>query len=154
MGRDTDVGVFRSSDVELRGSLTSNQAGGRSDNTSPHRIPYISADENPAEISFRALLLSAFLAVILGAANVYLGLFAGLTVSASIPAAIISMSILRNFFSNVSILENNIVQTAASAGGIHVLTAIRTHVNSFIRIPCCWSDIYNPSYDHTFERGR
>jgi len=53
--------------------------------------------------------------MILAGANAYLGLFAGLTVSASIPAAVISMAILR-FFKNSNILENNIVQTAASAG--------------------------------------
>ena len=69
------------------------------------------------EITFRVILLSIILAIVLGAANVYLGLFAGLTVSASIPAAIISMSILRTIYGNdVHILENNLVQTAASAG--------------------------------------
>jgi uncharacterized oligopeptide transporter (OPT) family protein len=118
MGSDSDVGDFRSSDIELRDSLTSKRVEDGSA-TPPKHVPYISADENPPEISLRALCLSGFLAVILGAANVYLGLFAGLTVSASIPAAIISMSILRNFFTEVSILENNIVQTAASAGGKH-----------------------------------
>jgi putative OPT family oligopeptide transporter len=69
------------------------------------------------EITFRVIFLSILLAIVLGAANVYLGLFAGLTVSASIPAAIISMSILRTIYGNdVHILENNLVQTAASAG--------------------------------------
>jgi putative OPT family oligopeptide transporter len=69
------------------------------------------------EITTRVVFLSILLAIILGAANVYLGLFAGLTVSASIPAAIISMSILRTIYGNdVHILENNLVQTAASAG--------------------------------------
>jgi putative OPT family oligopeptide transporter len=69
----------------------------------------------PAEISFRAILLAILLAVILAAANAYLGLKVGLTISASIPAAILSMGILR-FFKNSSILESNIVQTGASAG--------------------------------------
>jgi hypothetical protein len=78
---------------------------------------YVPHDADMPEITLRALVLSAILATVLGAANVYLGLFAGMTVSASIPAAIMSMSILRTLFSNVSILENNIVQTAASAGG-------------------------------------
>ena len=55
------------------------------------------------------------LAVILAAANAYLGLFAGMTVSATIPAAVISMGVLR-FFKHNNILENNIVQTCASAG--------------------------------------
>lgn len=67
------------------------------------------------EITFRAVLLAIILAVVLAAANAYLGLKVGLTISASIPAAILSMGILR-FFKNPSILENNIVQTGASAG--------------------------------------
>lgn len=78
--------------------------------------PYVPHDETQKEITVRAVLLSLVLAVILGSANVYLGLFAGMTVSASIPAAIISMSVLRTLFKDVSILENNLVQTAASAG--------------------------------------
>ena len=78
--------------------------------------PYVPANKEVNEITIRATVLSIILAVVLGAANVYLGLFAGLTVSASIPAAIISMSILRNCFTDASILENNLVQTAASAG--------------------------------------
>lgn len=69
----------------------------------------------PNEITVRAVLLAIVLAVILAAANAYLGLKVGLTISASIPAAILSMGILR-FFKNSSILENNIVQTGASAG--------------------------------------
>ncbi|MDQ8039246.1 MAG: oligopeptide transporter, OPT family, partial [Rickettsiella sp.] len=67
------------------------------------------------EITVRAVILAILLAVILAAANAYLGLKVGLTISASIPAAILSMGILR-FFKNSSILENNIVQTGASAG--------------------------------------
>jgi putative OPT family oligopeptide transporter len=69
----------------------------------------------PTEITVRAVVLAILLAVVLAAANAYLGLKVGLTISASIPAAIISMGILR-FFKNSSILENNIVQTGASAG--------------------------------------
>ena len=69
----------------------------------------------PNEITIRAVLLAILLAVILAAANAYLGLKVGLTISASIPAAILSMGILR-FFKNSTILENNIVQTGASAG--------------------------------------
>ena len=67
------------------------------------------------ELTLRALILGIFFSILLSGANTYLGLFAGMTVSASIPAAILSMSILR-FFRNSSILENNLVQTAASAG--------------------------------------
>jgi len=68
-----------------------------------------------AQLTVPALVLGLVLSVVLGAANAYLGLFAGLTVSASIPAAVVSMGVLR-MLRRGSILENNIVQTAASAG--------------------------------------
>lgn len=67
------------------------------------------------EITIKAFFLSIFLSIILSSAMTYLGLYAGMTISASIPAAIMSMGILR-LFKNSNILENNIVQTAASAG--------------------------------------
>jgi putative OPT family oligopeptide transporter len=67
------------------------------------------------EITIKAFVLGVVLAVVLAAANAYLGLFAGMTVSASIPAAVVSMGLLR-LFRKSNILENNIVQTAASAG--------------------------------------
>src|SRR5512143_778183 len=67
------------------------------------------------EITIKGVILGVLLAVILAAANAYLGLFAGMTVSAPIPAAVISMGVLR-FFKRNNILENNIVQTCASAG--------------------------------------
>jgi putative OPT family oligopeptide transporter len=67
------------------------------------------------EITVKALFLGVLLSMILAGANAYLGLFAGMTVSASIPAAVISMGIL-SLFKKSNILENNIVQTAASAG--------------------------------------
>lgn len=68
------------------------------------------------ELTIRSLLLGILLAVVLGAANTYLGLYAGMTVSASIPAAVISMAILRGLFRSGTIRENNIVQSVASAG--------------------------------------
>lgn len=77
--------------------------------------PLIPADEALPEITVRAVVLSVLLAAVLAAANAYLGLFAGMTVSASIPAAVASMAILR-LFRGSNILENNIVQTAASSG--------------------------------------
>jgi len=77
--------------------------------------PYIPAEQSLPELTLKAVLLGALLSVILSAANAYFGLFAGLTVSASIPAAVISMAVLR-VFKNSNILENNLVQTAASAG--------------------------------------
>jgi putative OPT family oligopeptide transporter len=67
------------------------------------------------ELTVRSIVLGALLSAVLAGANAYLGLFAGLTVSASIPAAVLSMAILKAF-RNSNILENNIVQTAASAG--------------------------------------
>ena len=70
---------------------------------------------NKIELTFKSIILGIFLSIILSAANTYLGLFAGMTVSASIPAAIISMSILK-LFKNSTIYENNLVQTSASAG--------------------------------------
>ncbi|MEE8519135.1 MAG: oligopeptide transporter, OPT family, partial [Dehalococcoidia bacterium] len=77
--------------------------------------PYIPASTILPEITIKAFILGALLSVILAAANAYLGLFAGITVSASIPAAVISMAVLR-LFRQSNILENNIVQTSASAG--------------------------------------
>lgn len=77
--------------------------------------PFISADADVAELTFRCILLSIFLTVILAVSNAYLALKLGILTSASIPAAIISMGILR-LFKNATILENNAVQTAASAG--------------------------------------
>ena len=74
-----------------------------------------SQEQSLPEITIKALVLGVLLSMILAAANAYLGLFAGMTVSASIPAAVISMGVLR-LFRKSNILENNIVQTAASAG--------------------------------------
>ncbi|HET9680148.1 MAG TPA: oligopeptide transporter, OPT family, partial [Gammaproteobacteria bacterium] len=67
------------------------------------------------QVTIKAVILGIILAIVLAGANAYLGLFAGMTVSASIPAAVISMGVLR-LFRHSNILENNIVQTAASAG--------------------------------------
>jgi len=91
-------------------------------------IPELSrADSNaiPRELTPRAVALGIALALILGAANAYLGLYAGLTVSASIPAAVISMAILR-IVGGATILENNVVQTIASAGEAVAAGAIFT----------------------------
>ncbi|MCA9581886.1 MAG: oligopeptide transporter, OPT family [Myxococcales bacterium] len=69
-----------------------------------------------AELTLRVVVLGLVLSVVMAAANVYLGLYAGMTVSASIPAAVVAMLILRGLFKNGTILEANLVQTAASAG--------------------------------------
>ncbi len=78
--------------------------------------PYVPADKAVPEFTVFSILLGALLAVIFGGANAYLGLRVGMTVSASIPAAVISMGIIRFIFKRDSILENNMVQTIGSAG--------------------------------------
>jgi len=78
-------------------------------------IPFIPASESLPEITLKAVILGFSLSALLAGANAYLGLKVGMTVSASIPAAVISMALLR-LFRQHNILENNIVQTAASAG--------------------------------------
>lgn len=77
--------------------------------------PFIAANKNVAELTFKVIVLAIVLTVLLAMSNAYLALKLGILTSASIPAAIISMGILR-FFKDSTILENNAVQTAASAG--------------------------------------
>jgi putative OPT family oligopeptide transporter len=77
--------------------------------------PFVSPNEHPPELTFRALLLGSIFGIIFGAVTVYVGLRAGLTVAASIPISVLSISILRAF-GRASILENNIVQTTGNAG--------------------------------------
>src|SRR5438876_10584785 len=76
---------------------------------------YVPSEESLTEFSLRAVLLGALFGLLFGAVTVYVGLRAGLTVSASIPIAVLSISILRAF-GRSTILENNIVQTTGSAG--------------------------------------
>ncbi len=78
--------------------------------------PYVPASQSPAEATVRAILLGTALGIVFAAANAYLGLRVGLTVSASIPAAVISMAILRKLVRGGTVLENNMVQTIASSG--------------------------------------
>jgi putative OPT family oligopeptide transporter len=73
------------------------------------------SDQAPPELTFRAIVLAIILAVILAAANAYLGLFAGMTIASAIPAAVVSMAVLK-MLGGGHILENNIVATGASAG--------------------------------------
>jgi putative OPT family oligopeptide transporter len=77
--------------------------------------PYVGSEETVAEFSLRAIILGSLFGILFGAVSVYVGLRAGLTVSASIPIAVLSISILRAF-GRSTILENNIVQTTGSAG--------------------------------------
>ena len=78
--------------------------------------PFIPADKVMPEMTVMSIFLGLILSVVFGAANAYLGLMVGMTVSASIPAAVISMGIIRFVFKKDSILENNMVQTIGSAG--------------------------------------
>ena len=81
----------------------------------PEFQPYVPPGDNRPEFTFRAILLGSIFGIIFGAVTVYVGLRAGLTVAASIPIAVLSISILRAF-GRASILENNIVQTTGNAG--------------------------------------
>ena len=78
--------------------------------------PYIPAEKVTPELTVTSIVIGIVLAVIFGAANAYLGLRVGMTVSASIPAAVISMGVIRIIMKKNSILESNIVQTGGSAG--------------------------------------
>ena len=78
--------------------------------------PYIPADKVVPEFTVTSIVIGIILAVVFGAANAYLGLLVGMTISASIPAAVISMGIIRVILRRDSILENNLVQTIGSAG--------------------------------------
>ena len=78
--------------------------------------PYIPAEKVTPELTVTSVIMGCILAVIFGAANAYLGLRVGMTVSASIPAAVISMGVIRVLLRRNSILESNMVQTIGSAG--------------------------------------
>ncbi len=78
--------------------------------------PYVHPDKITPELTFTSVIIGVMLAVVFGAANAYLGLRVGLTVSASIPAAVLSMGVLRMVMRRNSVLESNIVQTIGSAG--------------------------------------
>ena len=77
--------------------------------------PYVSPKESPAEFTLKAVVIGALFGLLFGASTVYLGLRAGLTVSASIPIAVLAISVLKRMGGS-TILENNIVQTIGSAG--------------------------------------
>lgn len=88
--------------------------------------PYISDDKSPKELTLVSVLTGIVISVIFGAANAYLGLRVGMTISASIPASVMAMGIIRYVFKRNSILESNIVQTIGSAGESLVAGAIFT----------------------------
>src|SRR2546425_12790814 len=96
--------------------------------TAAHQ-PYVAASQSPAELTPRSLVLGVLLGLIFGASNVYLALKIGLTVSASIPIAVLSITIFRAL-GRATILETNIVQTtgsaadSVSAGGGFTISAV------------------------------
>lgn len=94
--------------------------------------PFISADKVLPELTPFSIIFGIIMAIVFGGANAYLGLRVGLTVSASIPAAVISMGVIRLIFKRDSILENNIVQTIGSAGESVAAGAIFTMPALFI----------------------
>lgn len=92
--------------------------------TSTNFTPYVPADKTMKELTFKSLFLGVVLAMILGSANAYLGLKAGMTVAATFPAAVIAMAVLRIF--KGTILEENIARTTASVGEALAAGAIFT----------------------------
>ncbi|QEK11867.1 oligopeptide transporter, OPT family [Crassaminicella thermophila] len=100
--------------------------------------PFISADKILPEFTGMSIFLGILLAVVFGAANAYLGLKVGMTISASIPAAVISMGLIRGLLKKESILENNMVQTIGSAGESLAAGAIFTLPALYI-----WTEEWN-----------
>ncbi|HSN57437.1 MAG TPA: oligopeptide transporter, OPT family [Candidatus Sulfomarinibacteraceae bacterium] len=98
--------------------------------------PYVPASTSMAELTFKAVLLGVVMAVVLGAANAYLGMKVGLTVAATFPAAVVAMAALRIFRGNI--LEENIARTTASVGESLVAGAIFT-IPAFV-ISGAWSE--------------
>lgn len=99
--------------------------------------PYVPADTDLKEFTFRAVLLGVLMALVLGAANAYLGMKVGLTVSAIFPAAVVAMAALRIF--NGTILEENIARTTASVGEALIAGAIFT-IPAFV-ISGVWKEL-------------
>jgi putative OPT family oligopeptide transporter len=87
-------------------------------------VPYVPAETHMAELTFKAVLLGVIMAIVLGAANAYVGMKAGLTVAAAFPAAVVAMAVLRPF--RGTILEENIARTTASVGESLMAGAIFT----------------------------
>ena len=94
------------------------------DSTAKGHVPYVPASSTLPELTVKAVVLGVLMAVVLGAANAYLGLKAGLTVSATFPAAVVAIAAFRLPFFRGSILEQNLARTAASVGEALVAGAI------------------------------
>lgn len=94
--------------------------------------PFVPAEKTVPEFTATSIILGILLAILFGGANAYLGLRVGMTVSASIPAAVISMGVIRVIMKKDSVLENNMVQTIGSAGESVAAGAIFTMPALFI----------------------
>jgi putative OPT family oligopeptide transporter len=105
-------------------------------------VPFVSAETNMAEFTFRALIIGLVMAVVLGAANAYLGLKAGMTIAATYPAAVIGMAILKMV--KGSILEENFARTVGSIGESVAAGAIFTLPAFFIS--GIWPEFYTPGH--------
>ncbi len=105
-------------------------------------VPFVSAETNMAEFTFRAVLIGLIMSVVLGAANAYLGLKAGMTIAATYPAAVIGMALLKVF--KGSILEENIARTVGSIGESVAAGAIFTLPAFFIA--GVWPEFYTPGH--------
>ena len=105
--------------------------------------PYVSPDAELTELSLSAVVLGTILGVVFGASSLYLFLKVGMTVSASIPVAVLAITIFRGLSRafgtrRATILENNIVQTAGSAG-----ESIAFGVGAAMPASCCWDTSWN-----------
>lgn len=107
--------------------------------------PYVPADSDLKEFTFKALILGVIMAVVLGAANAYLGMKAGLTVAATFPAAVVAMAALRLF--RGTILEENVARTTASVGEALIAGAIFT-IPAFV-ISEVWDTLW--TLEHLIE---
>jgi len=115
-------------------------------------IPAVPANQTVAEVTWKAIVLGIIISVLYGVANAYIGLKFGMTISASIPAAVISMAVLRVLFKRVTVLENNIVQTIGSAGESLAAGIIFTIPAFFI-----WSandQLVAAGYDHEISKSQ
>jgi len=95
--------------------------------------PYVPPEDNLAELTWKALALGVVVAVLLGAANAYLGIKAGQTVSATFPAAVLAIAAFRLPFFRGTVLEQNTMRTAASVGEALVAGAIFT-IPAFVMV--------------------
>lgn len=113
--------------------------------SNPEFKPYVPADSDLKEFTFKAVFLGVVMAVVLGAANAYLGMKAGLTVAATFPAAVVAMAALRGF--KGTILEENVARTTASVGEALVAGAIFT-IPAFV-ISGVWDSLW--TVEHLIE---